>query len=333
MWSNCCAGAPYLFPAALIGEVIMNLLLLSTLELRQICYFLAVVAEGNSFSRAADQLHIGQPPLTQRIQALEKKLGVTLFDRRCRPAQLTQAGQAFRQDAEAALLLLERAMNQAKRAQLGEIGSLSIGIASSIANTKLPLILKTFRDRFPEIELNLRELTAEQQIQELSDRLLDVGFECISPQLVSDRPIKIEPIVQESLVLVLPEHHPLTNAKTIPLKSLDSEPLILPSSTAFPFYQDFIRQCEQAGFQPRILQNTTATWMITILSLVAAKLGLAILPSNATKLNREGVVYREIQDLKVTREISVMWGRDHSSVVVERFLEVVREVSPIETLH
>ena len=146
----------------------MNLLYLSSIELRQICYFLAITEAGNNFTRAAEYLHIDQPPLTQRIKALEKKLKIELFvgeaspveNRKRKPLQLTAAGKIFLEETQLALTSLDRAITRSQQAHRGEIGCLSIGIASSIANTLLPDILQTFCDRFPDVELELRELTA-----------------------------------------------------------------------------------------------------------------------------------------------------------------------------
>lgn len=305
----------------------MNLLYLSGVELRQICYFLAIVEAGNNFSRAAESLQIEQPPLSQRIRSLEKRLKVELFDRKRRPLQLTEAGTVFEAETRLALTSLERAITQAQRTHRGEIGFLSIGIASSIANTMLPDLLRTFCDRFPAIELELLELTADQQIQALRDRRLNLGFEVFSHRYAQDDCLTALPIVDESLVVALPESHPLAAQAQIPLSALASEALLLPSIDEFPFYKEFIGCCEQAGFQPQIVQKAKATWMVSILSLVVAGVGIAILPSNVQNLQRRGVVYRTIQDAKVTRQISAMWRRDDTSVVLREFLKVVQEVA------
>src|SRR5579883_875815 len=300
----------------------MNLLYLSNLELRQICYFLAVVEAGNNFSRAADVLQIEQPPLSQRIRSLEKMLKVELFDRRRRPLQLTAAGKVFEQETRLALTSLDRAIAQAQRTSRGEIGFLSIGIASSIANTLLPDLLRTFRDRAPQVELELRELTAEQQIQELRHHRLNIGFEVFPNRFAQDDHLAAHPIVAESIVIALPEMHPLVAHPHIPLIALANEALILPSIEAFPFYQEFVACCEQAGFQPHIVQNAKATWMLTILSLVVAGVGLAILPSNVQQLQRQGVVYRTIQHNTLTRQITALWRRDDPSPALRKFLAV-----------
>ncbi|MEM9908538.1 MAG: LysR family transcriptional regulator [Cyanobacteria bacterium P01_D01_bin.44] len=301
----------------------MDLLHLSSLEIRQVCYFLMVVESGNSFRRAAERLHIEQPPLSQRVRALEKRLNVQLFDRRRRPVQLTPAGQVFREEVQQALQQLQRAIIQAQRAAEGDIGHLTIGIASSMANGLLPELLRQFRDRTPQVTLELRELTAEQQLQALEAGQLDVGFEVMAPSMLANRQLDWRMVAEESLVVVLPETHPLAAHPTIPLKALATESLILPSLRAFPFYESFLEQCALAGFRPRLVENTTATWMLTILSLVAADVGLAILPSTVLTLQRQGVVYRPISGLELTRQLMMVWQPANASATLRRLLEVV----------
>ena len=301
----------------------MDLLRLSSLEIRQICYFLKVVECGNSFSRAAEQLHIDQPPLSQRIRALEKKLDVQLFNRRKRPVQLTGAGEVFLEKVRPAIAQIEQAIAQAQQAEKGEIGHLSVGIASSAANSIFPLLLKQFRRRRPHVAIEIKELTVEQQLNLLEKKQLDIGLEVVSPSLLDQRGFNWHILSEESLVVVLPEGHSLSSDAQIPLKALKGEPLILPSIQAFPFYQSFLEQCAQAGFQPQLLERTTATWMLTILSMVAADVGLAILPSNVQALQRDGVVYREISDLNLTRQLLAIWRDDNESATLKHWLAVM----------
>ena len=170
----------------------MNLLYLSSIELRQICDFLAVTEAGNNFTRAAEYLQIDQPPLGQRIRSLEKKLKIELFDRQHKPLQLTAAGKVFLEETRLALTTLDRAITRAQQAARGEIGFLAIGIASSISNTLLPDILRTFRSRFGEIQLTLLELTAERQLEEVRTGRLNVGFEVITSARESDNGLNIQ---------------------------------------------------------------------------------------------------------------------------------------------
>lgn len=293
------------------------------------CYFMAVVEAENNFSRAAERLDIEQPPLSQRIRALEKMLKVELFDRKRRPLQLTEAGKVFLDEMQLALTHIERGIAQAQQATRGEIGHLAVGIGSSITNSLLPDILREFRRRFPDVELELRELTMEQEIQELRDRRLDVGFENLPNPYEQDTSLCFLPILQEPLVIVLSETHPLAAQTQIPLKALENELFILPSLETVPFYKEIWNRCEQAGFKPNAVQKVKATWTITILSLVAAELGVAILPSSVQNLQRKGVVYRAIQDVNLTKQIAVVWRQENSSVVLREFLKVIQDVIPL----
>jgi DNA-binding transcriptional LysR family regulator len=316
-----------------LGTAVMNLLYLSNIELRQICYFLAITEAGNNFSKAAEYLQIEQPPLSQRIKSLERKLKIELFDRKRKPLQLTETGRVFLAEIQLAVAGIDRAIITAQRAQRGEIGFLSIGIASSIANTLLPDILQTFCERFPDVELELRELTADRQIQELREHRLNIGFEVATNLHEPDNRLNFLPIWEESLVVALPESHPLVDRSQIFLSHLADEKLILPSTDEFPFYQKFISHCQQSGFEPAIVQNVKATWLVTILSLVVARVGIAILPSNVQNLQRQGVIYRPIQHTNLTRQISAIWRKNDSSTVLVEFLKVVKELANFPTNH
>lgn len=306
----------------------MDLQRLSRLELRQICYFLTVVEADNNFSRAADRLQIEQPPLSQRVRSLEKALQVQLFDRSHRPLQLTAAGKVFLAEAQLALQHLERGMAQAKRASRGELGQLTIGISSAVSNSVLPDILRMFRQQYPDVALELRELTMEQQLQELRDRRLDIGFEHIPAPYSQDQRFQLLPLFQEELVVALPDTHPLTAQSSISLATLAQESILLPSLQAFPFYQEVLNQFQQAGLTPNVMQNARATWLLTLLSLVAAGVGVAILPSsNVQSIQRTGVVYRAIADLTLTRQLSAIWRSDNGSPVLPAFLQILPMIS------
>lgn len=311
----------------------MNLQHLSQFELRQICYFMVLVQSENNFSEAAKQLGIQQPPFSQRIQALEKKLSagknvpeVKLFDRKTHPIELTEAGKVFLTEVQLALHHLDRAISQARRASQGQIGNLTVGIHNSVANSILPNVLKEFQKRFPDVELELREVTILQEIPLLKNRQLDVVFHRSPNALEDDEELDFIPLLQESFLLVLPSTHALTQQEVISLTALKNETIILPSLGVLPFYTEVISLCQKAGFEPNIAQMMKATGIVTLLSLVAAGIGVAILPSHVQVLHREGVVYRPIRDKMLTRQITVVWRQDDSSMTLHNFLAVIREV-------
>lgn len=294
------------------------------MELRHLRYFI-VVAEELNFTRAAERLHIAQPPLSQQIQALEAELKVQLFERKKRPLQLTAAGQVLLTEARLVFATVERAIISTKRASRGEIGRLVVGANSSIANSVLPDILRIFRSRFGDVELVLRELTSKQQVLELRSRQIDVGFDRLPNENENDPDLSFLPILQESLVIALPEQHPLAAQSQIPLYALADEPFVLPPPDLVPSYSQIITLCQQVGFTPKVVQQ--ATWMITVLSLVAGGVGVALLPANAQNLVRKGVVYREIQGENLTRQLAVIWRRDDSSVILREFIAVTKDIA------
>ncbi|HEY9871795.1 MAG TPA: LysR family transcriptional regulator [Candidatus Obscuribacterales bacterium] len=305
----------------------MDLRQLSKLELRQLCYFIAVVEAKNNFSRAAERLHIQQAPLSQTIQRLEKALKVELFDRKKRPLQLTPAGEVFLKDAQLALDQIERAIDNAQRASRGEIGRLVVGINSSMANSLLPNILQLFRDRFPEVKLVLRELTLDQQIQQLRSSNLDVGFDSLPNPYEHDADLIFRLILEESVVIALPETHPLAAQSEIPLQALANEQFVLPSPENVPFYAQMISLCEKAGFLPKVAQE--ATWMVTVLGLVAGGVGVSLLSSNVLNLQRKGVVYRPIKGANLIKKMAVVSRREDSSAVLREFLNVIEDVTQL----
>lgn len=302
----------------------INKLYLKNMELRHLRYFI-VVAEELNFTRAAERLHIAQPPLSQQIQALEAELKVQLFERKKRPLQLTAAGQVLLTEARLVFATVERAIISTKRANRGEIGRLVVGANSSIANSVLPDILRVWRSRFGDVELVLRELTSREQIQELRSRVIDVGFDRLPNENENDPDLSFLPILQESLVIALPEQHPLAVQSQIPLKALADEPFVLPPPNLVPSYSQIINLCQQVGFTPKVVQQ--ATWMITVLSLVAGGVGVALLPANAQNLVRKGVVYREIQGENLTRQLAVIWRRDDSSIILREFIAVTKDIA------
>ncbi|MCC5647488.1 LysR family transcriptional regulator [Nostoc sp. CHAB 5824] len=294
------------------------------MELRHLRYFIAVAEELN-FSRAAERLHISQPPLSQQIQALEAELGLQLFERKKRPLQLTAAGQVFLAEARLVFPQLERAITSAQKVSRGEIGRLVVGTNSSVANSVLPDILQIFHPLFPEVILVLREVSSSEQVNLLRDRYIDIAFERLPNTNLNDTALNFLSILQEPLIVALPEKHPLAAQFQIPLIALADEPFVLPPTDLVPSYSQIISLCQQVGFSPKVVQQ--ATWMVTVLSLVAGGVGVTLLPANAQSLQRKGVVYRAIQGENLTLELAVVWRRDDSSVVLREFLEVTKSVA------
>ena len=293
------------------------------MELRHLRYFIAV-AEELHFGKAAERLHIAQPPLSQQIQQLEAYLGVKLFHRKTkRQIQLTEAGKVFLQEAYQLLVQLETAVALTQRIGRGQTGQLRMGFTSLAIYNLLPSILRQFREQFPEVELVLLELTTSQQEQALKDSLIHVGF--AHPPL-EDGTISYKCIHRESLVVALSSTHSLAQQEYISVLSLLHEPLIVfPRYLAPGLYDRIMSLFEQRNFKPNITQE--AIQMQTIIGLVSAGMGVAITPSTLENLQRFGVAYRPILEEVPIIETAVIWRENTLTPIVENFLQFSQSLS------
>ncbi|PLZ91612.1 LysR family transcriptional regulator [Fischerella thermalis] len=292
------------------------------MELRHLRYFVTL-AEELHFGRAAERLHIAQPPLSQQIRQLEVELGFQLFHRTKRNVELTAAGQVFLGEVQKILKHLEQAVQLGRQTSRGLGGQVVVGFVSSAAYNILPTILRRFRNCIPDVNLELHELTTDQQLQWLRDNRIDVGF--LRPPVEEDT-FCWEIIFYESLVVALPETHPLADQSSVSLFSLQAEPFILfPRPLAPGVYDSIISFCQQANFSPTVAQE--AIQMQTIVSLVAAEMGVAIVPESLQNLQRTGVVYKPMQEATPKVALAMIWRRDNTCATVQRFLEVVRQVA------
>jgi len=289
------------------------------IELRHLRYFVTV-AEELHFGRAAERLHMAQPPLSQQIRQLESELGFELFHRTRRRVELTQAGQVFLTECQKVLQQLDLAIQTGRQASRGEVGQLSIGFVSSAAYNVLPEILQQFRLQAPGVTLELQELTSDQQLARLREGRLDVGF--VRPPIPTED-MESMTVFQEDLGVALPAHHPLAHEAAVPLRSLAHQPFILfPRPLAPGLYDQIISLCQRANFSPQVVQE--AIQMQTIISLVAAEIGVAIVPVSLENLKRTGVVYRPLQEDTPQAAIALVWQQHPTSPTIQRFLEVVK---------
>ncbi|AFY53715.1 transcriptional regulator [Rivularia sp. PCC 7116] len=287
------------------------------MELRHLRYFVTL-AEELHFGRAAQRLHIAQPPLSQQIRQLENELGFELFHRTKRKVELTEAGKVFLVEVQRIFRQLEQAIFLGKQVSRGEIGQLVIGFVSSAAYNILPDILQNSRNSIPNVSLELHELTTDEQLRWLNLGRIDVGF--VRPP-VDQKKYESKIVFQESLIIAVPENHPLANQDKISLKSLINESFILfPRFLAPGLYDLIISFCQQVGFSPKLAQE--AIQMQTIVSLVAAQIGVAIVPESLQNLQRRGVVYKYFVEETPKVSIAMIWRKNDVSVVLERFLEI-----------
>ena len=292
-------------------------------ELRLWRQFVAV-AEELHFGRAAQRLHMTQPPLTQAIAQLERLLGARLFDRTKRSVQLTAAGEALLPQARE---LLARALSlpaQARAAAGGEIGRLRLAFVSTMGFAALPQWLRGFRALHPQVQMELIEATGDVQLQALARGDIDAGFMLHSPGFAPDGLQRLS-VLHEPLVLALPEQHPLARASRLALAAVLAEPLVVFPRRILPSLHDALFAMYHAGGrEPQIAQE--AIQMQTIVNLVSAGLGLAWVPQSVREFQRSGVVYRQLggrQAQAVPRcETSLVWAAPVPAL--ERFVEFVR---------
>jgi DNA-binding transcriptional LysR family regulator len=291
-------------------------------EIRHLRYFVAV-AEELHFGRAAQKLGMAQPPLSQQIRRLEQELGVQLLHRTKRRVQLTEPGRAFLEEARKVIAQVGTAVAVAQRAGRGEVGRLAIGFLGAATFSLLPAILKLFRQRFPGVEIELHELKAFELVQALHQGRIHVGLVRLP---VQDELLSLEPILEEKLVVALPEQHPLAERPRLAFRDLAGEAFLLPPRQLAPgFYEQLADLAQQAGFTLRI--GAEASQLQTILNLVAAGMGITLVPESVMQMSGRGVVFKRLPEPSPTMEIAVAWRRDDPSQVLQAFLEVVRETA------
>ncbi len=298
------------------------------MELRHLRYFRTVATELH-FGRAAEKLHIAQPPLSKQIQDLEAELGFELFTRTKRSVALTPAGQAFLIEVNQIFQQLDRSIDIGRKTSRGELGQISIGFVGSATYNILPVMLQQFRDRYPHVQIELHELTTDRQLIWLREGRIDLGL--IRPPIIG-LDFAHQVILQESLVVAVPIDHHLATLDTIELSSLATEPFILfPRELAPGLYDPIIAICQAAGFSPQVVQECIQ--MQTIVSLVSANMGVSILPSSIQEAQRQGVVYKPIraQDSIVGKlaTIAIVWRLNDRSPTMNRLLELTLENSKL----
>jgi len=291
-------------------------------ELRQLRYFVAIAEEGG-FSRAAQRLHVSQPPLSTQIRDLEKELGAQLFARTNRGVALTPSGKVFYDEVRAILARLESARTRALQADRGDVGMLSVGFVSIADYGVLPPALKSFRSRFPLVEVQLHELTTDAQIRELRAGRLDIGFG-LAP--VEEPDLTFRSILREELVLAAPTDHSHAAGDAVDLRSAAKSSFIVPPRDIAPGLYDLtISRCRAAGFAPRIVQN--ARQMQTVIGLVSCGMGVALVPASVRNLKRTGVRYLRLLGRPALIELGILRVRDCDNVLGEHFVSALKSAA------
>ena len=304
------------------------------MELRHLRYFIAVAEEGH-ITRAAQRLGIQQPPLSQQIRALERELDVQLLYRRPRGVELTHAGAAFVERARSILEDVDRALAATRRTARGEQGRVAVGFTSSTPfHPLVPRLIRAYRDSSPLVSLVLEESGSGELIQALQNEKLDAAF--IRSTIPDIAGLTVRPLVDEEMLVAFPTGHPLarvsrrkissvrkkSGAALLNLAELEAETFVLYKRPGGPgLYDAIISACRNAGFSPRIGQE--APRITSTLNLVAAGLGVSIVPASLRRLRMDGVVYRRLSGTPIPKAPLILASRpQESSAAVRRFIEL-----------
>ena len=292
-------------------------------ELRLLRYFVAV-AEERHFGRAAERLHIAQPPLSQQIQKLERQLGVDLIDRSRRPIELTDAGTALYEEARLALTHGERAFAAARRAATGHLGHLHIGALQAAVDGVLSYVMRAHRRDYPDVKLELTELGSAEQVAQLVEHRLDVGF-LRGP--VDDRSLSVQTLIDDPLAAVVCEDHAFAGQDRIAPSLLADQPIIMwTRAAAATTYADVVELFRMHDIEPPIVDEVSR--LQTVLALVASAAGIALLPTSFINLSRKGVRFIPLHGPLPHRPLALVWRTSNQSPTLRSFLDVAVQESP-----
>jgi DNA-binding transcriptional LysR family regulator len=296
------------------------------MDLRRLRYFIAVAEEGH-ITRAADRLDMQQPPLSRQISLMEHELNVQLFRRLPRGVELTSAGQALFREAKVMLAQLDRAIVTTRRAARGEQGVLCVGIAPTAPfNPLVPKAIRSFGEKFPLVSLVLEEGLSNEVVARFNNDQMDVAF--VRARQIHADGVVVSPLQEEPMVAALPWRHPMAKigrSIAVPLKSLANDPFILIGPPGTGLHDETVAACRAAGFVPRLGQP--APRITSTLGLVAAGLGIALVPSTMQSVRMDGVVYRKLQGAAPKAFLGLAWRKADSSPVLRQFLNLVRTIA------
>jgi DNA-binding transcriptional LysR family regulator len=292
-------------------------------ELRHLRYFVAV-AEELHVGRAAERLHIAQPALSRQVMALERELGVDLFDRSTGRMVLTPAGEAFRDETRIILQRVDRAVADVQALASGDAGMIEVGFVGPAMWSVLPAIMREHHRRHPGVHFRIAELPIGSQLEKLRDGSLDIGF--LRP-FVHDDLVAFETVWREGVVVVLPDNHYLAGEDAIDLAELKGEVFItIPRSDSPPLYDLFMDVCRGYGFLPT---RTEEARSISSLSVLAAGFGVSLMPSSVADAHLPGIVARPLTHETPEIPLAVAYRRDRAAGPLAPFLETTRRVAAI----
>ncbi|MFD3555255.1 LysR family transcriptional regulator [Streptomyces goshikiensis] len=294
------------------------------LPLQQLHAFV-VLAEELHFGHAATRLGIAQPPLSQQIRRLEDKVGYALFRREPGRISLTPAGRELLPAARHALTGLAEGLTAAREAGSGRAGRLRIGFAASLALTVLPGLLRTFRERFPAVDVDVREMTTTPQLAALREGSIDIGLVREPP--AHDAELAFETVLTEPFVAVLPSSHPLAAQRKLRVEQLADCPFVLlPRAVGPSLYDRITGLCVAAGFTPRVAQHAVE-WQ-TVCALVETGLGVSLAPESIRRIRLRGVAFRGIEPDTARTRVAVAWRRNDPNPLVQSLLTALLQDPP-----
>jgi DNA-binding transcriptional LysR family regulator len=300
------------------------------MELRHLRYFIAVAEEGH-ITRAAERLGMQQPPLSQQIRALERELDVQLLRRKPRGVELTEAGQALLEDARSILAHIDHAFATTRRTSRGELGRITVGFTSSAPfHPFVPRVIRAFRESFPLISLTLEESGTTELIDDLRHERVDAAF--IRTPVADPMGLTVNPLLEETMLVALPSTHKMARGDTadgpaLSLAALAGETFVIYRRRSGPgLYDAIFAACHAAGFSPLVAQE--APRIVSTLNLVAAGLGIAIVPASLQRMQMDGVVYRRLSGPAQPRApLLIATRRSDTGAVVRRFLDLVKRTA------
>src|SRR5258708_13722039 len=291
-------------------------------NLRPLRYFVGG-AENPSARRGPTRLHLSQPPLSRQIHDLEDEVGTKLFLRSQSGMRLTEAGQTFLKEARSILSQSQRAVHLAQAASRGEAGQLDIAYAVEGFEPVLLRVTRLFRRLFPMVELGIREMQYHQQVQELINQRIDLGYVGIRfPELESE--LVFECVRKAAFLVALPPEHPLATHRRLRLSALANEKFISIRRTAPAYHSLFVSHCRSAGFMPEIAPEE-ADGALSLLGLVSAGFAVALVPETFQQILPVAVEFRLLRPSIPTFDSHIAWRRDNQSSVLHMFLEMLRE--------
>ena len=294
---------------------------------RGLAAFIAV-AEELHFGRAARRLHISQPPLSQQIRQFEEEVGATLFSRTTRSVQLTAAGRLMLEHARRLMLDADATVKTVQRLARGEAGSMTLGFTHSTVYDVLPKVLRVFHARLPDVDLDFKQFTSGLLVEGVRSGRVDVALVRWSPSM-RDPDLEAEIVSRDRMLLLMPADHELAALEAVPMAAIDGVPFIGYSAEDSRYFHEVVDSlCARHQVRPRIVRES---FLPTMLALVEARMGLALVPAAAVPMLDRGLAARPLAHVVEAldfADLHCVWRRDNANPVVRAFTEMLLEASP-----